>query len=53
MKRRVFFGALAWAVLITVVHVQLNVGWATLRHEIDVRRGAVREELIVGFLPVT
>ena len=53
MKRKVLFGSLVWTVLITVLHVQLNIGWAALRHEVDLRRGAVREELVVGFLPVT
>ena len=53
MIRKVFLGAVLWALLITVVHVQLNIGWSAVRHEIDVRRGMVREELIVGFLPVT
>jgi hypothetical protein len=40
--------ALAWAALITVLHVHLNVGWARLFSLLDGRR-----ELIVGFLPVT
>ncbi len=53
MKRKVCIGALIWALLITVVHIQLNIGWSAIRHNIDVRRGAAREEMIVGFLPVT
>lgn len=53
MKRKVLFGALLWAVLITVVHVQLNVGWSQLRKEAAILLGEERQELIVGFLPVT
>lgn len=53
MKRRVLLGALVWALAITALHVQLNVGWAALRDEARVLLGEEREELIVGFLPVT
>jgi len=53
MKRKVLIGTLVWALLITLVHVQLNVGWSNLRHEVAVLTGEEREELIVGFLPVT
>lgn len=53
MKRKVFLGAIAWTLLITVVHVWLNVGWTHLVRQIDVMFGERREELIVGFLPVT
>lgn len=48
MKSRVFVGALAWLVLITGLHVQLNVGWDRLYLKLVGRR-----ELLVGFLPVT
>lgn len=53
MKRKVLIGTLLWAALITFVHVQLNVGWSNLRREVAVLTGAERQELIVGFLPVT
>ncbi len=53
MKRKVVIGALAWTLLITLAHIQLNVGWTNLRTKVDVMRGAARAELIVGFLPVT
>ncbi len=53
MKRRVLIGALAWALLISLAHVSVNIGWATLKGEVDVLRGVKRRELIVGFLPVT
>lgn len=53
MKRKVLFGAVLWTVLITLVHIQLNVGWARLRDEVRILLGREREELIVGFLPVT
>lgn len=53
MKRKVFLGAIAWTLLITVVHVWLNIGWTQLSKQFEVLRGEAREELIVGFLPVT
>ena len=53
MKRKVLIGALVWMLLITSAHVQLNVGWSALRQEVAVLTGREREELIVGFLPVT
>lgn len=53
MKRKVAIGALFWMLIITLAHVQLNVGWSTLRREVAVLTGQEREELIVGFLPVT
>ena len=53
MKRNVLLGSLAWLVLITLAHIQLNVGWSSLSRELSVMTGEEREELIVGFLPVT
>ena len=53
MKRRVLLGSLCWMVLITLVHIQLNVGWSSLSRKYSVMVGEEREELIVGFLPVT
>lgn len=54
MKSKVLLGSLAWLVLVTLLHVQLNVGWTRLGD--GVRRlllGGERTELLVGFLPVT
>jgi hypothetical protein len=53
MKRKVGIGMLLWALLITVSHIQLNLGWSSLRKEVAVMTGQQREELIIGFLPVT
>lgn len=53
MKRKVFFGALAWLVLVSALHLHLNVGWARLASNVRVLLGRERPELIVGFLPVT
>ena len=53
MKLKVTLGALAWALFITVLHVQLNVGWSELARKMRMYMGQEREELIVGFLPVT
>jgi len=53
MKFKVLLGSLVWLVLITVLHVQLNVGWASLGKKLRVTFGGERQELVVGFLPVT
>jgi hypothetical protein len=53
VKLKVLVGSLLWALLITLAHVQINVGWGTLRHRFEVARGRERAELVVGFLPVT
>jgi len=53
MKRKVMLGAALWVLLITLAHIELNIGWGELGHEIAVMTGEEREELIVGFLPVT
>jgi len=53
VKLKVTLGALIWAIVITVIHVQLNVGWSRLWDRIQVMRGVERAELVVGFLPVT
>ncbi len=53
MKRTVILGALLWTLLITAAHVHLNVGWDRLAAQARVFFGMDREELIVGFLPVT
>lgn len=53
MKLKVMLGALAWALFVSLLHVQLNVGWDKLRHSLKVAVGEEREKLIVGFLPVT
>ncbi|QDU86617.1 hypothetical protein Pla163_37680 [Planctomycetes bacterium Pla163] len=53
MKRKVLLGAILWTLLITLGHVQLNVGWARLADEMRILVGGERQELVVGFLPVT
>jgi len=53
VKRTVVLGACLWTLLITAAHVQLNVGWERLAAKTRVFLGMEREELIVGFLPVT
>lgn len=53
MKRKVVIGALLWTLLITVSHVVLNVGWERLEEEARILVGGERQELVVGFLPVT
>ena len=53
MKQRILLGSLAWLVLISLLHVQLNVGWSRLASGFGEMLGGERSELIVGFLPVT
>ena len=53
MKLRVGSAALVWALFITLLHVQLNIGWAELGAKVRVLTGERRAELRVGFLPVT
>ena len=53
LKARIVTGAMVWVILITLAHVQLNVGWSALADEIRVLLGMQRQSLIVGLLPVT
>ncbi|HJM55774.1 MAG: hypothetical protein QGI93_14580 [Planctomycetota bacterium] len=53
MKRKVGIGMLLWALLISLGHIQLNLGWSALRKEVAILTGQQREELVIGFLPVT
>ncbi|HJP02823.1 MAG TPA: hypothetical protein QF764_13725 [Planctomycetota bacterium] len=48
MKLKIALGSLVWVLVITLSHVQMNVGWTRLVSTI-----AGRKELVVGFLPVT
>lgn len=53
MKAKVLFVALAWALVISVLHVWLNVGWSKVAQSMGGLFGERRQELVVGFLPVT
>ena len=53
VKLKVFVGALVWISLITLGHLQLNVGWSRAADQVRVWLGLQRPELVVGFLPVT
>jgi len=53
MKLKVLLGALVWTLLISVAHVQLNIGWAQLTENVREWLGYKRKTLEVGFLPVT
>jgi hypothetical protein len=53
MKLRVLVGSVLWTVLITLMHIQINVGWSGFAREMRVFFGLERPELVVGFLPVT
>lgn len=53
MKLKVAIAASLWTLFISVLHVQLNVGWERLVENFQVAIGAKRGEMVVGFLPVT
>ena len=53
MKFRVVLGSIVWTLLVTITHIQVNVGWENFKDELRVLVGLERPELIVGFLPVT
>ncbi len=55
MKLKVCVGGLVWIAVITIAHIHANVGWdrflSETRRTIGLEEG--RQELVVGFLPVT
>ncbi len=53
MIRKVLLGSILWTLLISVLHVQLNVGWSKLARDLQSQLGEKTDELVVGFLPVT
>jgi hypothetical protein len=53
MRAKVGLFTLCFMTVITLLHIQLNVGWETLADEIRIALGGERKTLIVGFLPVT
>jgi hypothetical protein len=53
MKARLILFSSLFLALISVAHVQLNVGWDELAHKWAVMMGEERKTLRVGFLPVT
>ena len=53
MKLKVLLGALLWTLLVSVAHLQLNVGWREVGEIVREWMGGKRKTLEVGFLPVT
>ena len=53
MKAKVATLALIWTLLISGLHIHLNIGWDELGDEIAVLLGGERKTMLVGFLPVT
>jgi len=53
MKARLILFSSLFLALISVAHVQLNVGWGELADSWQVMLGEKRKTLRVGFLPVT
>ncbi len=53
MKLKVLIGALVWTLLVSLAHVQLNVGWVTLTEVVREWFGRKRAVLEIGYLPVT
>lgn len=53
MKLKITIASLVWLVVISFAHVGLNTGFEKFAHNLRVYFGEEREELVVGFLPVT
>lgn len=53
MKAKILTATGLWLLLISLAHVQLNIGWANAAEKVKVLLGLQRAELVVGFLPVT
>ncbi len=53
MKLKVAVIAVLWTLLISSLHVHLNMGWGGLLHRVKVALGMERSLLMVGYLPVT
>lgn len=53
MKQKIFVGAITWLILVSVLHIQLNIGWAQLASQTRILLGEERHTLEVGFIPVT
>src|SRR5215470_8394892 len=53
MKLRLFVWSAAIVLGLGVAHVWLNVGWTQFRENLRTSLGGERQEMIVGFLPVT
>jgi hypothetical protein len=53
MKAKLLSCTLAFLAVITVLHIQLNVGWDTVVGQWEGFFDPQRRTLIVGFLPVT
>ena len=53
MKLKLILGALAALLALGAVHVWVNVGVDNFRRDLRELFGGKREQLVVGFLPVT
>ncbi len=53
MNARFLITALVGLLALSAAHVALNVGWDNFRVKLRVLTGQERNELYVGFLPVT
>lgn len=53
MKLKVLLGALVWTLLVSLAHLQLNIGWGELADSVREWFGRKRAVLEIGYLPVT
>jgi len=53
MKLKIAVTTAVWLLLISLAHVGLNVGFGGFARHLRVMLGEERQELVVGFLPVT
>ena len=53
MKLRILLGSVAWVVLVTLLHIGSNIGFAQFAKDVRVALGQERPTMRVAFLPVT
>ncbi len=53
MKAKLLLFSIAWLAFITVSHISTNIGFERFQKKVRVALTEERDELIVGFLPVT
>jgi hypothetical protein len=53
MKAKLLIFSLVWLSFITLSHISMNIGFERFQKKVRVALTEERDELIVGFLPVT
>lgn len=53
MKAKLLIFSLCWLAFITISHIGTNIGFERFQKKVRVALTEERDELVVGFLPVT